>query len=311
MDRMNYWGALALIGSLVGCTADKGETDSDAGSTAGTTAGTTDAGTTAGTTAGTDATDPTDPTASTVAPTTGEPTTGEPTTGDPTTGDPTTGGVDVECDPRVQDCPEGLKCTAYAKVKVDTWDANKCVQETGNGVQGDPCTVEGGIATGIDDCAKGYICQGADQEGKNGVCLEFCQPDDSCPNTADGSALCIPANDGVLPICAGQCDPLLQDCSGAQACYGDPGAPIFFCYLPDPKDGGQDGSVCEFTNACLAGLSCNAAATLEGCPADSMGCCTPFCPLDGDECTGAEECVAFFVDPPPGTENVGICVLPG
>ncbi|MBA3545079.1 MAG: hypothetical protein H0T76_01205 [Nannocystis sp.] len=292
---MNYWGALALIGSLAGCTADKGETDTEGTANPDTS--------TTGTTAGTDATDPTATT--TVVPTTGAPTTGAPTTGE----DPTTGGVDVECMARLQDCPEGLKCTAYAKKADDTWDANKCVPVTGDGVYGDPCTVEGGLASGIDDCAKGYICQSPDEEGKNGVCLEFCQPDDSCPNTI-GETFCIPANDGFLPICSRVCDPLVQDCPGTQGCYGDPSGPPFFCYGPDPKDGGQDGTKCEFTNACLAGLYCAASATVEGCPADSLGCCTPFCPLDGDVCTGGEQCVVFYTYPPPGTENIGVCVIP-
>ena len=290
---MNYWGALALIGSLAGCTADKGETETEGGSTEGTGS----ASSTGGTTAGTDATDTT-PTSTLEPMTTGG------------TTDPTTGGVDVECDPRLQDCPEGLKCTAYAKALTETWDANKCVPVTGDGVYGDACEIEGSLASGIDNCAKGYICQSPDAELKNGVCLEFCQPDDSCPNTS-GETFCIPANEGVLPICSRVCDPLVQDCPGTQGCYGDPAGPPFFCYGPDPKDGGQDGSTCEFTNACLTGLHCNDGATLEGCPPDSLGCCTPFCPLDGDVCTGAEECVAFYTDPVPGAENIGICVLPG
>lgn len=281
MYRMKYWGALALVGSLVGCTADGGDTDTDTGP-----------GTTGSESAGTD--------------------TGTGTDTPPTTTEDPTGGNEVECDPIAQDCPEGLKCTAYAKELVDTWDANKCVPETNtDNVAGDPCEVEGGIATGIDNCAKGYICLNTDSEGKDGACVEFCAADMTCPNTSGGAGICIVTNDGTLPICLATCDPLMQDCPGQQACYGDPGGPPFFCFGPDPKDGGQDGSTCEFTNACLAGLQCNDSATLEGCPADSIGCCTPFCPLDGDVCTGAEECVSFFAEPTPGFENVGICVLPG
>lgn len=223
-----------------------------------------------------------------------------------------TGGGDGECDPRAQDCPEGLKCTAYAKMAGDEWNANKCVDETGAGVAGDPCEIVGSdMFTGIDNCAKGYICQNPDEELKNGVCIEFCKPDDSCPNTTGGKAVCLPANEGKLPICLANCNPLTQDCAGNQACYGDPSGPPFFCYGPDPKDGGGAGSKCEFTNACLAGLSCADASVVEGCPADSLGCCTPFCSLDEMNCTGMSECAPFFDVEQPGLENVGICVLPG
>jgi hypothetical protein len=279
MYKMNYWCALALLGSLAGCPADQGDTDSD------TDAATDGTGTTAATDSGT------------TAPT--------------TTDEPTTGGVDVECDPKAQDCPEGLKCTAYAKVMQDTWDANKCVPETGEGVAGDPCDVEGGFATGIDNCAKGYICLNTDGEGMDGFCVEFCQPDEkSCPNTTDGTGVCNVINEGVLPICLATCDPVAQDCPGKQGCYGDPMmGPPFICFGPDPQNGGMDNNACAFTNDCLAGLHCIDAAVQDGCGADY--CCTPFCPLDGDECNDPEECVAFFPEPFPGFENVGICVLPG
>ena len=313
MYRMNYWGALALLGSLAGCPADKGDTDTDGATDATDATAATVAGTTAGTADTTTGTTGTTAEGTTALPTTTEaPTTAEPTTAGSTTDGTTTSGMDVECMARLQDCPEGLKCTAYAKVLQDTWDANKCVPEAGDGVAGDPCEMaDADMFSGIDNCAKGYICLNTDDQGKNGFCVEFCQADDSCPNTTGGTGICFPANDGLLPICLATCDPLVQDCPGTQACYGDSAGPPFFCFQPDPQDGGQDGTTCEFTNACLPGLQCQDGATLEGCPPGSIGCCTPFCPLDGDVCTGAEECVAFFMEPVPGFENVGICVLPG
>ncbi len=287
-----------LLGSLAGCNPDPAVTATDAGSTA---------------VVGSDSV------SSTITPTsTGTPTTTSTsittstTFGMSSTTDAPgeTEGIGEPCDPRTQHCQEGLKCTAYSENMRDTWDANKCVPVNGDGVYGEPCEVEGGFFTGIDDCAKGFICLDTGDATEDGTCTEFCQPDDSCPFTNDGAALCLASNDGTPPLCIPHCDPLLQDCPGNQACYGDPGAPIFFCYGPDPHDGGMDGSKCEFTNACLAGLHCAESAMLEGCPPDSSGCCTPYCPLDGDVCTGAEVCVAFS-QPIPGFENVGICALPG
>jgi hypothetical protein len=296
---MNYWGVVALLGSLAACNPDKGETETGTGGS--------DA------TAGSSGSMPTTGSSgeATTMDATGTDATGTDATGTPTTGDPTTGGASGECSPRLQDCPEGLKCTAYLKPPGIGWNANKCVQEPVNGgVAGDDCTAQDvDLFSGIDDCAKGFICQNYDMEGKNGVCIEFCQDDDSCPNTGGGNAICLPANEGVLPICLANCDPLVQDCAGSQGCYGDPSGPPFFCYGADPKDGGTDGSKCEFTNACLPGLNCSDAATLDGC--DSAYCCTPFCPLDGMACTAPEECVPYYAEPVPGSENVGVCALPG
>jgi len=223
-----------------------------------------------------------------------------------------TAGLDEECDPRVQDCAEGLKCTAYSERTLNTYDANKCVLEPENGgVAGEDCEVIGAdLFSGIDTCAKGHICLEFDAEGEGGFCVEFCQWDGTCLATPGG--FCPVGGEGTLPLCIFTCAPLLQDCPGAQACYGDPwSGPPFICYLPDPQDGGQDGSTCSFTNDCLAGLHCSESETLEDCPMDAYGCCTPFCPLDGDVCTGAEVCVAFFDEPHEGFENVGICMLPG
>lgn len=238
------------------------------------------------------------------------PTTSEPGTGDDTTG----GGQDAMCDPKAQDCPEGQKCTAYGKVAGDAWNANKCVDVTGEGVYGDPCTVEPPDKfSGLDNCGPGYICLNTDDEGKNGLCSAFCSVDDACPNNPGGVGYCAPdTNEGFLPICLPNCDPLLQDCPAGQGCYGDISIPFFICFAPDPMPGnGGDNESCAFTNACNEGLSCTPAGVLDGCTADQ--CCTPFCPLDGDgsECTDPEVCTPFFSEPVVGFENVGICVLEG
>ncbi|MBK7826666.1 MAG: ribulose phosphate epimerase [Nannocystis sp.] len=287
------------------CGDDKGMTASE-GSSGGATDGatstpTSDPGTTgdAGTTTDT--------------PTTDTPTTDTPTTDASTTDDPT-GGVNVECDAIQQDCPEGSKCTSYGKIPGDAWNANKCVPVMGTGQAGDDCAVEGmDMFSGIDNCAKGLICLSVDAELKNGACVEYCSKDLDCPNTSNGDGLCFAdANEGTLPICLSLCDPLLQDCPGQGACYGDSmSGPPGFCFTPDPKNGGMDGDACSFANACLPGLNCAEAATQEGCVTMEYGCCAPFCALDEMTCTGAEECVPFYMMAFPGYENVGICVLPG
>jgi hypothetical protein len=275
MNKIGHLRALALLSLLAaGCGDDKQETETGTGS------GTDSDSTTGGTT--------------------------------PTTGDET--GGEAQCSPSAQDCPAGSKCTSYGKLAGDAWNANKCVPEPmKGGVAGDPCSIEGAdMFTGIDNCAKGYICQNVDADQKNGICTEYCTPEMTCPNTSGGDGICLfDSNEGTLPICLPLCDPLLQDCGGESACYGDPSGPPFFCYNPDPKDGGMDGSSCDFTNACLAGLTCAQADTQEGCVTTEFGCCSPFCALDEMTCTGGEECVPFFMEVQVGFENVGVCALPG
>jgi hypothetical protein len=234
------------------------------------------------------------------------------TTEEPTT-DGTTGGGMSECDPSLQDCPEGSKCTAKAKMADDTWNINVCVPEPQNGkVQGETCTTQQDMFTGDDDCAKGYICLNQQNDGTEGYCVEFCTPEMACPNTSGGAGYCLVANEGVLPICLDLCDPLTQDCPGLGACYvGDNN---YICYGPDPVDNdGLVGDECNFLNACAKGLNCNEASTVNGCVTDQYGCCNPFCSLDeADPCTAPEVCTAVYGEmQPPGYENVGVCALPG
>ncbi len=211
-----------------------------------------------------------------------------------------------ECDPRLQDCPEGEKCAAWADDGGSSWNANKCVPVTGAGQAGDPCLTEGGGVSGLDDCAKGMMCWDVNEEAM-GVCVEFCGEDDSCPPMTE----CAVQNDGVLPICIPGCDPLLQDCPEGSGCYaidGDNGNTI--C-IPDASgDGGLDGDPCEYDNVCDPGLICIGGSA--GCTA--MWCCTPWCDLTAsNSCPGmaqGEECVPHFADPPPGADDVGICVIP-
>ncbi len=242
------------------------------------------------------------------------------TSPDPTTGassgpgpDPSTTGSFVsepdaqdggECDPKQQDCPEGEKCTAWADDGGSSWNANKCVPVTGNGQHGDPCMTEGGGVSGLDDCAVGHICFNTD-ENMMGICTAFCDENDTCPPGSD----CSIQNDGSLPVCEIGCDPLLQDCPEGSGCYaidGSEGATI--CMQDASGAGGMDGDPCEYDNVCDPGLVCIGGSA--GCTA--TWCCTPWCDLSGSTpCPGAgEDCVPHFESPPPGQEDVGICVVP-
>lgn len=242
-----------------------------------------------------------------------DPTTGSPgTTTNPGFITPPDGGISGQCDPRSQDCPEGQKCTAVSPAEGEPWGINICVEATGESVVGDPCDVEGGKYTGIDNCVEGTLCLLTDDEGMGGVCVEFCDATDQCPNTP--TAMCVVYNDGSLPICLGSCDPIVQDCPEGQGCYNSAGD-LFVCFKESAMPGeGEVGDECQYINQCQKGGFCAAAASVTGCDPMSAGCCTPFCPVSGGNgpCQAGEECVPFFEMgmAPPAYEDVGVCVIP-
>jgi hypothetical protein len=217
------------------------------------------------------------------------------------------GGGANECDPTMQDCPRGQKCTAWANDGGTFWNATRCVEVSGTNVAGDSCLVEGNGVSGLDDCDVGHICLNTNEENI-GVCVAFCQGEDL--ECASGDA-CAVYNDGVLPLCLPGCDPLLQDCPPGQACIDTPNQ-TFICFSDASGAGGADGEACppeDGENSCDPGMWCG--PNSAGCT--DVNCCTPYCDLASPVCTPPDECVSFFGDPgaaPPGFEDVGVCVLP-
>jgi len=219
------------------------------------------------------------------------------------------GGVVGQCDPGLQDCPNpDEKCTAYvSEPGYCCVDANKCVPIIGNKTFGEICerTEEN------DDCDKGFFCM-AKTSGSTGqgVCLEFCVP--NAPDQCQFGGACMPFNDGVLPICETECDPLLQDCPEEWGCYA--AFDIFVCATPGHEDGeGFDGDECYAIQSCVPGFECVVGDATAGCTGEA--CCTPFCDVNGDasQCPEpTEECVPWFEpgQEPPGLDNVGTCQIP-
>ena len=220
------------------------------------------------------------------------------------------GGISGQCDPKLQDCPEGEKCSAVSDAPGEPWGLNKCVPKNGTDQVGDPCDIQDGKYTGIDNCDLGLICLLTDDEGFGGACVEFCDTNDACPDTP--GAKCVVYNDGSLPICLNECDPLIQDCPEGQACYNSAGD-NFVCFKESAMAGeGAPGDECAYINQCQKGSFCAAADALVNCATPS--CCTPYCAVsEGDApCQMGEECTLFFVEgmAPPGYEDVGVCVVP-
>lgn len=243
-------------------------------------------------------------TASTTTPTTMTSATTDPTDpGEETQGfiAPPDGGIEGQCDPAAQDCPDGQKCTGYVSTPGgETVDANHCVEVMGELQFGEQCT----RVDGNDDCAAGFFCM-TDVSGHTGegICLEYCEVGQVCEFGGE----CFAFNDGQLPICEQLCHPLAPVCTAGQGCY--PAFEQYVCAIPGaPKGMGDDGDTCAVIQGCAPGLFCSGAT--DGCTAES-GCCTPFCDLtDTDPCSAPEICTAIAEDPMPGFEDVGGCIVP-
>jgi hypothetical protein len=240
-------------------------------------------------------------------------------TGDSSSGSDTTGtesggnfvpdmpGGPAMCDPLpYNDCEDGQKCT-WNNDGVNG-DQNICVEVMGDAQAGDECMNIGNT----DTCDVHKICWGADPDTGLGVCIEFCDENQGCPENAP----CTITNNGTLPMCLPPCHPLEDDCPTGWACYDDPSL-AWFCDRDVSGDAGQHGTGCQFINACDPGSICVDAAAVNSteCQGGTVsGCCANVCAIsEGAACPNAmEECTSYYsgMTPPPGYEDVGICIMP-
>lgn len=211
------------------------------------------------------------------------------------------------CDPKPQnDCNEGEKCTWDASGP--TGDQNICVEVMGDGEIGDEC-----MNLGLSDtCGVHKICWGVSADTGVGTCIEFCDENDLCP----ADAPCTITNDGTLRLCLPPCDPLSPNCPEGWACYDDPTL-LWFCDLDVSGETGQHGTGCEYINSCDPGhicVSADAVNSPECQGGSSSGCCSAVCSVsENAPCPNAgEECISYYegMEPFPGYEDVGICIIP-
>ena len=225
---------------------------------------------------------------------------------------PPDGGPANECNIWAQDCPDGEKCMPWDNMGGSSWNATKCSPISPDaGQPGDPCTVEGSGVSGVDDCDISTMCWNVDPETNQGVCVGFCEGSENNPVCPDPDTGCSITNEGVLILCLPYCDPLIQDCADGEACYPEPNG--FFCSPDASGEEGVFGDPCEYLNVCDPGLFCADAAGVPDC-AGAIGCCSEYCDTSdpGASCMGNnQECLPFYEDtPPPGYEDVGVCLIP-
>jgi hypothetical protein len=312
MASVVAWGAVGIVvaATLVGgCIGDR-ETATSAGATS-SEAAASDGVSETGAVPTTDAS--TGTTTGGPAPTTSS-STGD--SGDALTGFIVTpdGGDVVECNTFTQDCEAGEKCAPWAEGGGSAWNATKCVPVMGDQQPGESCTAVGGGVTGLDDCVKGAMCWDVDAEDE-GVCVALCTGSERAPvcegpGGACGVPGCAITAEGILNICLDTCEPLAQDCPGADLCL--PVSGTFLCVLDASGDVGALFDPCEYANACDKGLICAGPQAATECDQNATGCCLPMCSIAaGDEpCPGVgQKCLPIYDPPTPGCEDIGSCTV--
>jgi hypothetical protein len=224
----------------------------------------------------------------------------------------------IECDLGAQDCPRGEKCMPWANDGGNAWNASRCSPVSRDAVPpGGTCTVEGSAVTGIDDCIEGSMCWGVDPKTLQGTCIDLCYYENFPRQGCDEPTVCLPLNEGYVPLCGTPCNPLQPEpCPAGEACRNVAVDGGFYCL---PLVGGQLLDSSEFCDeaTCLPSQVCAGTDLLPACATDR--CCTELCDL-GDPGADAQ-CAA--IDPmlvcaplyepgtaPAGLELVGLCALP-
>lgn len=211
----------------------------------------------------------------------------------------------------LEGCVEGQKCVPMECFSSSVWDVYGCIDIMGNDQLDEPCQIYGEAYAGADSCDEGLICLG--NEG-SGTCHALCLGtlDDLDALECPPGSQCVITSNGVQRICIPACNPLLEDCAEGSLCVPSTSDQTFVCVLDASGGTAPYGTACSYVNTCNSGLACiDASAVPEASCEGQPGCCSPFCDLDGPAaCPGAgQTCQAWFAEPVPGLENVGVCAL--
>ncbi|MFZ6179796.1 hypothetical protein [Nannocystis pusilla] len=209
------------------------------------------------------------------------------------------------CDPRLQDCPAGHKCTPFAADMGEDWNGARCVPLAVDPAGlGEPCETEGYPHSGIDDCGPGLMCWYFESNTDlHGRCLGLCDQDDGC---VDPDARCY-VQQSVSYLCYPLCDPLAQDCPPpATLCVRSSSVDGFICrYAPAGEPAGA-GMPCAGETECAPGHVCDPADLVIGCAGER--CCAPLCSLSQPSCPAElPQCQAYDPAPPPEYADLGVC----
>ena len=215
------------------------------------------------------------------------------------------GGTSSPCNLYLQDCPAGDKCMPLDVDGSGTWNDVRCLPVAPNpAAVGMPCTIEGPVASGLDDCERGTMCLDLGGGTNEGTCIPMMTGNVFHPICADPMRYPLIGPSTVLPLCLPQCRPLENEYATDLGCY--PSDDVFVC-APVAAPGNV-GDVCEFLNVCVDGLACVDATELSDC--GGPGCCSPYCDTSRPVCPDGLTCQPWPDDTTllPGGENLGICL---
>ncbi len=201
------------------------------------------------------------------------------------------------CDPAFQQCARGFKCNPYSAEGSGEYDSAGCFDVVGDLGVGADCQSIGLELSGLDECDVGLTCLQPSGAQDPGQCAQLCDENRDAACGTD-ERRCVPHPSFVFAVCRPVCNPIVQNCPGAQACYVY--ADNLVCL---PITGRQaEGEPCAFASQCSAGLACIDGDQL---PSSCIGaaCCTPFCELGVDLCGPGQSCTSLGLGQPAS----GVC----
>ncbi len=173
-----------------------------------------------------------------------------------------------------------------------------------------------GQAVFNDDFEDASICawSNADQTDNDQDLSKICDFDCDDERAEVRPGLIDGCGDGLDNDCSGFadevcCHPLLQDCSGNEACYYILATHAFFCSSPSGMPPGQQEQPCSFQNACAEGFGCTLCIPPDCDQEDIV--CAAFCDPDVNDCDFGETCLyydEFWGDVDPAPEDFRMCV---
>jgi len=212
---------------------------------------------------------------------------------------PGSGGNAIECSTVDQDCPEGEKCAPWANDGGSLWTGTRCAPVAPEPAGfGEPCSVEGAFALGVDTCEPGLTCSPSDADSlrtNEGTCIALC---DANP-CADGT-LCTVSGSVNVGSCGTICDPLADDaCPPGNGCM--PAGLGFACNLAAVT---TVDAPCTTAGECDQGFLCTDASQCD--EGSGEQCCAQLCDLEAPQCPGEQSCTDYR-SPLAAYATVGFC----
>ncbi|NVB38822.1 hypothetical protein G6O69_13355 [Pseudenhygromyxa sp. WMMC2535] len=225
----------------------------------------------------------------------------------------------MQCEPYIQDCPEGEKCVwAVPENGSQRRDGAVCIPVTGDRQPFSTCSLPTGIGQEIsDDCGAESFCLEVYGTADHGFCVPFAKdtadftPCDDYPGTEYATENGSSFPDACLFY---DCSPLLaESCPDEMRCVFYPASLYVtnICLNVPAEYELPVGAPCDF-GGCGEGKLCAPQEWLPACAGER--CCTQWCDLDSPSCATEGTQCEFFPIPSeydnPDYTNLGACLVP-